>query len=237
MVINIFHSHKRRYGARRIAAELHSQGESCSVRHAATLLKTQGLQAIQPKSFKPKTTESRHQLGYSPNLIIDAAEPTRVNELWVADITYIPLSNGRFAYLALIMDRYSRRIIGWALAESMTEDLVLAALHMAIRARQPRESLIHHSDRGGQYAGSKYRGLLRRTGISQSMSRVANCYDNAFMESCFGTIKTELQIAEYESMSVARKELTTYFSYYNHERRHSSLNYDIPSQFERQQTQ
>jgi transposase InsO family protein len=154
------------------------------------------------------------------------------NRVWVADITYIPLQENAFAYLALMLDLYSRRVVGWSLAEHMTETLVLDALQHAIRARQPPPGLIHHSDRGGQYAGQRYRGVLRRAAMRQSMSRAANCYDNAFMESCFGTIKTELEMTEYESSSQARNEIASYLAYYNTERRHSALDYLSPIAFE-----
>lgn len=113
LIQDIFWRHRRRYGARRIAAELADQGEICSPRKVAQLLRLQGLRAIQPKSFVPKTTNSRHRLGYSPNLLLDAPEPRSLNDLWVGDISYIPLTDGRFCYLAILMDRYSRRIIGW----------------------------------------------------------------------------------------------------------------------------
>jgi transposase InsO family protein len=232
LVRDIFWKHKRRYGARRIAVELVAAGEPCGVDRVAKLLKMQGLKAIQPKSFQPKTTDSRHTLGYSPNLLLSAPPPLTTNRVWVADITYIPLRSSRFAYLALLMDLFSRRVIGWQLAEHMTEALVLDALHQAIRSRQPAPGLIHHSDRGGQYAGRDYRGVLRRAAMRQSMSRAANCYDNAFMESCFGTIKTELEMTEYEDSSQTRGEIASYLVYYNAERRHSALDYLSPIAFE-----
>jgi len=197
------------------------------------VLQTQGLRAIQPKSFVPKTTESRHGLGYSPNLLLDAADPTRVDELWVGDITYLPLQSGGFCYLAGLMDRYSRDIVGWSIESSMTESLVLAALSRAIRERQPRAGLVHHTDRGGQYAGHAYRAILRRTGLTQSMSRADNCYDNAFMESCWGTFKTEMEIAEYDSEEQARRAVRDYVTYYRYDRKHSSLGYLTPTQFAR----
>jgi putative transposase len=234
LVRDLFWRHKRRYGARRIAVELGARGQPCGVDRAAKLLKMQGLRAIQPKSFVPKTTDSRHQLGYSPNLLATAPQPIRVNQIWVADITYIPLKANGFAYLALTLDLYSRRVVGWELAEQMTEFLVLESLHQAIRGRQPAPGLIHHSDRGGQYAGHRYRAVLRRAAIRQSMSRAANCYDNAFMESCFGTIKTELEMTEYDNCPQARGDIARYLAYYNTERRHSSLNYLSPAQFETQ---
>jgi putative transposase len=232
LVRDIFWHHRRRYGARRIAVELQAQGQPCGVDRAAKLLKIQGLRAIQPKSFVPKTTDSRHQLGYSPNLLATAPPPQCVNQIWVADITYIPLRTSAFAYLALLMDLFSRRIIGWDLAEQMTEPLVLETLSQAIRGRQPPSGLIHHSDRGGQYAGHRYRAVLRRAAVRQSMSRADNCYDNAFMESCFGTIKTELEMTEYENCSQARGDMASYLAYYNTQRRHSSLDYLSPAQFE-----
>jgi putative transposase len=236
LVRNIFWKHKRRYGARRIAVELAARNEACGVERVAKLLKIQGLKAIQPKSFKPKTTDSRHKLGYSPHLLLNTPPPKQINRIWVADITYVPLESSSFAYLALLLDLCSRRVVGWSLEEQMTEPLVLDALQQAIRSRQPPPGLVHHSDRGGQYAGRGYRAMLRRAAIRQSMSRAANCYDNAFMESCFGTIKTELEMTEYQDRSAARLDIASYLAYYNCERRHSSLDYLSPASFEAQLT-
>jgi transposase InsO family protein len=232
LVRALFWKHRRRYGARRIAAELTDLGEVCSPRRVAKIMKSQGLRAIQPKSFVPKTTNSRHRLGYSPNLLLDAPAPTSINQLWVGDITYVPLVGGSFCYLALLMDRYSRYVVGWRLDDTMTDLLVLAALRMAIHARQPPAGLIHHTDRGGQYASARYRGLLRRADFRQSMNRADNCYDNAFMESCFGTIKTELEMTEYDHQRTAQREIGDYLAYYNTERKHSTLGYLNPTQFE-----
>jgi putative transposase len=233
LVRALFWKHQRRYGARRIAEDLADLGETCSPKRVAKLLKTQGLRAIQPKSFVPKTTDSRHRLGYSPNLLLEAPPTTRINQLWVGDITYVPLRGGSFSYLAMLMDRHSRYLVGWRLAEVMTDELVLPALRMAIRSRKPAPRLIHHTDRGGQYASSRYRAVLRRADFLQSMSRAANCYDNAFMESCFGTIKTELEMTEYENHRAAQSEIGDYIHYYLTERKHSSLGYLTPKQFER----
>jgi putative transposase len=236
LVRAVFWKHRRRYGARRIAAELADLGEACSPRRVGTILKTQGLRAIQPKSFVPKTTDSRHLWGYSPNLILDTPEPNGVNQLWVGDLTYVPLRGGAFCYLASLMDRYSRDIVGWELAETMTDELTLAALRWAIRDRQPPAELVHHTDRGGQYASARYRAVLRRAGLRQSMSRAGNCYDNAFMESCFGTVKTELEMTDYEDQRAARREIAEYIDYYRNDRKHSALGYRTPTQFERLST-
>jgi transposase InsO family protein len=232
LVMNIFWKHRRRYGTRRIVDDLADLGIPVSRRTVAIIMKNQGLRAIQPKSFTPKTTESRHRLGYSPNLLLEDFSLSGINQLWVADITYIPLIAKKFAYLSMLMDRFSRRLIGWRLDETMTEDLVLHSLTTAIRGRRPAANLIHHSDRGGQYAGKRFRATLRRASMRQSMSRAADCYDNAFMESCFGTIKTELEMTEYESMPQADQELGNYFAYYNCERKHSGIGYQTPHQFE-----
>ena len=234
----VFWRHRRRYGARRIVVELAREGMACGVARVARLLKTQGFRAIQPKSYQPRTTESRHRLGYNQNLLVGRAAPTRRNEVWVGDITYIPLvsrrGSGRFDYLALLMDLWSRRIVGWEYGSAMNEDLVLGALKRAIRERQPAAGLIHHTDRGGQYAGKRYRDVLRRAEMRQSMSAAESCYDNAFMESCFGTVKTELELTAYADGPEAVRELSSYIRYYNVERLHSSLGYVTPAEFEDQ---
>jgi transposase InsO family protein len=231
----IFWEHKRRYGARRIARELSSRKTSCGPHRVGRLMGQMGLEAIQPKSFRPRTTESRHRLGYSPNLLLNAPPPGGVNRVWVGDITYVPLDGNGFLYLALLMDLYSRRIVGWELGANMKEPLVLSALRFAIAGRQPDADLIHHTDRGGQYAGNGYRRVLGRARMRQSMSRADNCYDNAFMESCFGTIKRELEMERYASEAFAREEIAGYIRYYNTRRRHSSLGYLTPEESENTQ--
>jgi transposase InsO family protein len=232
LIRGVFREHRRRYGARRIAVELAARDEACGRRRVGRLMDEMGLVAIQPKSFKPRTTDSRHSLGYSPNLLLDAPPPDGINRLWVGDITYVPLVGSDFLYLAMLMDRFSRRIVGWDLQDNMRESLVLAALRAAIALRQPRPGLIHHTDRGGQYAGVQYRKMLARAEMAQSMSRADNCYDNAFMESCFGTLKTELEMEAYPNAHVARKEIPDYIRYYNTRRRHSALGYLTPEAYE-----
>jgi len=222
LIRDIFWQHKRRYGARRIAVELQARGQSCGVDRVARLLRNQGLQAIQPQFFRLRTTNS-------PNLLPRSSPPAQLNRVWVTDITYIPLKETAFAYLALVLDLCSRRVVGWSFAEQMTETLVLDALQHALRTRQPAPGLVHHSDRGGQYASHAYRDVLRRADVRQSMSRAANCYDNAFMESCFGTVKTELEMTEYQDSRLARRDIASYLAYYNLDRRHSSLDYLAPA--------
>ena len=231
LVRNVFQQHRRRYGARRIAVELQSMGYSCCRAKTRKIMDKMGLVAIQPKSFRPRTTDSRHRLGYNANLLADGVEVTTCNQVWVGDITYIGLET-QFAYMAMLMDLYSRKIIGWSIDLDMTQLLVIAVLKQAIVVRQPEPKLIHHTDRGSQYAAIQYRAILQRAQMQQSMSRAGDCYDNAFMESCFGTIKTELEMTQYATIDQARREIEEYINYYNAIRRHSSLDYLSPTSFE-----
>jgi len=234
MIRSIFREHRRRYGARRISDVLSDRGVCCGRLRTKRLMTKMDLVAIQPRSFKPRTTESRHTLGYNENLLLEAPPPDGINQLWVGDITYVPLAGSSvFLYLAILMDRYSRRIVGWDIQDHMQESLVFSALRAAIVSRSPQPGLIHHTDRGGQYAGKEYRKMLCRGRMKQSMSRSNDCYDNAFMESCFGTIKTELEMAPYKNERIAKKEIYEYIRYYNMRRKHSSLNYLSPDEFER----
>jgi transposase InsO family protein len=231
-VRQIFESHHCRYGTRRIVATLRASGIRTSRERVKTIMKEEELRALQPRTFKPRTTESRHHLGYNENLLLEGKEVSRIDEVWVGDITYIAEEKGGFCYLALLMDLYSRRIVGWCHRCDMSEELVLGALRQAIALRQPQGELIHHSDRGGQYAGRIYRATLARAGMLQSMSRADDCYDNAFMESCFGTIKRELQMVDMRTKHRQAVALREYIIYYNERRIHSSLDYQTPCQFE-----
>jgi putative transposase len=231
LIKDIFLEHRRRYGARRIAQELQAWDVSCSRRKVSQIMSQMGLFSIQPKSFKPRSTESKHRLGYNENLLLQGLEIKKVNQVWVGDITYIGLP-GQFAYLAILMDLFSRKVVGWSLDVNMEAALVIKTLQSAITQRQPKPGLIHHTDRGGQYAATEYRQILDRSGMQQSMSRAGDCYDNACMESCFGTIKTELEITTYQSLQEAQQEIREYINYYNTSRRHSSIDYQTPTRFE-----
>lgn len=235
-VLSIFKEHRRRYGARRIAAELKAAEKvKAGVYKVRKMMKKHGLKAIQPRSFVPKTTDSRHHYTISPNLLLERSLPVRPDQVWVGDITYIPLCGGDYAYLAVWMDLYSRRIIGWHLDDNMKEELIITAFKKALMNRIVTAGLIIHSDRGGQYAGNKFRKLLDARKLQQSMSRADNPYDNAFMESCFSRFKTELlQDGAFENRQDAHTEIFEYIEmYYNTKRRHSSLSYECPDNFEK----
>ena len=235
-IIDIFREHKHRYGARRISKSLCKSGEKVGRYKVGKTLKKHGLRAIQPRSFIPKTTNSRHTYQISPNLLLNRNKPQKPNEVWVSDITYIPLSGGNWCYLSVFMDLFSRRIIGWQLDDNMKETLVTAALKKAIRTRKTYKGTIVHSDRGGQYGGNMFRSIIEKNKLLQSMSRADNPYDNAFMESCFSRFKAELlQDGIFETIEDARTEIFEYIEmYYNTQRLHSSLDYQSPGEFEKQ---
>ena len=173
LVEQVFRKHKRRYGSRRITAELQEKGHLLGRHQVRVLMKAVGLQAIQPKSFVPRTTDSTHRRGYWPNLLLDQPLPKAPNLVWVSDITYLPLINGDWAYLATWMDLFSRRIVGWQVRETMEDELVILPLRRALQLRQPAVGLIIHSDRGGQYISTELKELIRLWHIRPSMSRAA----------------------------------------------------------------
>ncbi|WP_091396896.1 IS3 family transposase, partial [Arachidicoccus rhizosphaerae] len=212
------------------------KGIQISLYKSRIIMQENNLKAIQPRSFVPKTTNSRHRYAKSPNLLKDRAMPVKMNEVWVGDITYIPLKGGKFCYLAVWLDLYSRRIIGWTLSTHMREEIVITAFEKAVRLRNKIPAgLIVHSDRGGQYAGNGFRSLLNKKQVSQSMSDPDNPYDNAFMESCFSRFKAELMQENkcFESVEDAQTQIREYIDqYYNVIRLHSSLDYNTPIEFE-----
>jgi putative transposase len=233
-VRQVFWRHSRRYGSRRILAELQAEGYTIGRRRVRRLMKEQQLRALQPKSFVPRTTDSRHGQRMSPNLLPEL-EVSRPRQVLVSDITYLPLASGAWAYLATWLDLYSRKILGWQVAATQTAELVIGALRQAIvRERLPR-GLIVHSDRGGQYVDAEFRQLLRDYGYRQSMSRAGESYDNAFAESLFSRYKAELlEGGAFRDLTEAELESCDYIeAYYNRVRRHSALGYLSPAEFER----
>jgi len=235
----VFQNHKRRYGSRRLQAEMKGMGYKVGRHGVRKLLREQGLKAIQPLSFVPKTTNSKHGLVACPNLLGIGFEAHRPNQTWVSDITYIPLKGGKWAYLAAWTDLYTRRIVGWAIDTSMTQELIITALNSAIKRYKPTTGLIVHSDRGGQYFGLKFRQIIDKHLFIQSMAGVKAAYENAHAESIWATIKRELiENGSFESLEDAKTELFDYIEvYYNRQRRHSALNYQSPEIFEQQYNQ
>lgn len=236
LVEKVFWAHKRRYGSRRIVAELQDEGHSIGRHQVRSLMKASGLRPIQPKSFVPRTTDSAHTKGYWSNLLLDQPPPTAPDQVWVSDITYLPLADGEWAYLASWMDLFTRRIIGWQVDDNMEDKLVIVPLRKALRARQPAAGLVVHSDRGGQYVSNELSELVRLWKIRPSMSRADDPYDNAFAESFWSRLKAEmLEGGAFLDVEDAKVEVFEYIEmYYNRVRRHSSLGYKSPEQFERQ---
>jgi transposase InsO family protein len=231
-VVDVYHQFKKRYGAPRLAAELNDMGIRCSVNHIAEILQIEGLKARNGKSFKYQPS-SYANYNVAPNLLSRNFQASGPDEKWVSDITYIDV-DGEWMHLAVIMDLYSRQIIGWAVDETMTTELVLEAFQMAVARRQAKPGLILHSDRGVQYRSGEYRQALDEHAILSSMSRKGNCWDNAVMESFFSRLKVELVYAEnFKTAEQAYQGLFEYIEvFYNRVRRHSSLGYTSPAQYE-----
>jgi putative transposase len=230
----LFHHHRRRYGYRRLAQELVDRGLVCAPARIRRLMVQRGLRALQPKNFLPRTSDGRADKP-SPNLLTGQPVPSAPNQVWAGDITFIPTSQG-WLYLAVVIDLYSRRIVGWSLADHLRAELVLAALQQALHIRPGHHHTIFHSDRGSQYASTLFRTALTNAGLRQSMSARANPYDNAWSESFIATLKREmLQGGCFDSASDARLEIFAYIEgYYNTHRKHSALDYKTPRQFEAQ---
>jgi len=229
----IFRHHRRRYGYRRLAEVLADRGITCSHARVRRLMAQRGLHALQPKNFLPKTSDGRADKP-SPNLLEGRPLPSAPNLVWAGDITFIPTSSG-WLYLAVIIDLYSRRVVGWSLADHMRSSLVLAALQQALQTRSV-PGTIFHSDRGSQYGCHLFRNALTKAGLLQSMSARANPYDNAWTESFIGTLKHEmLQGGIFQNAEDARTEIFEYIDgYYNTHRKHSALAYQTPNHFEAQ---
>jgi putative transposase len=235
-VREVFFRHSRRYGSRRIHEEMKAEGNSIGRHKVRRLMHEQQLRAIQPKRYVPKTPDSGHNLGYSENLLTGMKlPPEKPNLVIVGDITYLPLEDGSFAYLATWEDLFSRLVIGWEVEIQLQENLILAAFEKGLRRRGNLREAIVHSDRGGQYAGSRFRSLLKACECRQSMSRASESYDNAYAESLFSRYKAELMEGRpFSDVEEARMETFNYIEgYYNRIRRHSALGYISPEEYER----
>ena len=236
LIEDIDHQHKGRYGAPRIQKQLAADGHQHSVRRIARLMRDLGLYGKTRRKFV-KTTDSKHALPVAPNLLDRNFTPEAPNTVWASDITYIPTKEG-WLYLAVTMDLFARTIAGWSMENTMTAQLPLNALNMAVSRRKPPAGLIHHSDRGSQYASQAFQNALRENEMLCSMSNKGDCWDNAVVESFFETLKRELvDGCVYHSHEEARKAIFEYVEvYYNRKRRHSSLGYLTPLEAECQAT-
>jgi putative transposase len=225
--------HRGRYGAPRIHAELRAEGQTASRKRIERVMRQHGIRARAPRRYRVCTTDSKHSLPVAPNLLDQNFVADRPNQVWLADITYIATGEG-WLYLAVILDLFTRKVVGWAMRDHMRAELTIAALTMAIQRRRPGAGLIHHSDRGSQYAAGDYRKVLQAAAITQSMSRKGNCWDNAPMESFFGSMKTELDDASgYQTRQAARTGLFQFIEgWYNCHRLHSAIGYMTPMQKE-----
>lgn len=233
-VKRIFDLNRKRYGSRRIKHALDRKGISIGRDKVRSLMKGHNLVAIQPKGFVPKTTDSRHRLGYSPNVLAHRGFPEGLNQVYVGDITYLPTTGGEWLYLMIWMDLRSRLVVGWYIEEHMQDTLAIQALELAFAKRKPAPGLIIHTDRAGQFASVDFRFLLARHQCIQSMSKADNPYDNAFAESLFSRLKAELiQKGAFENKDDAFTEIFDYIEvYHNTQRLHSSLGYMTPQEFE-----
>ena len=231
----IFAEHKRRYGYRRVSAELRRRGMMVNHKRVARLMREDNLLAVQPRAFIV-TTDSDHDLEVYLNLA-SRMKLTGINQLWVADITYIRL-HAEWVYLAVVLDGFSRKVVGWELDRTLTARLPMEALEKAIADRKPPPGVVHHSDRGVQYASGDYVGLLRKHGMIPSMSRPANPYDNASCESFMKTLKREeIYANEYRDLDHLRENIVEFIdNYYNRVRLHSALGYKPPEEFEQSVT-
>lgn len=223
------------YGSPRLLQALRQQGHQTSRRRVRRLMRQHQLKAQAPRRFRPQTTDSRHDSPIAPNRLADAPAPTGPNQQWVTDLTYVQTGEG-WLYVAAVMDRWSRRIVGLAQAEHMATGLVEQALAQALRQRRPGPACLHHSDRGSQYASARYRAQVAEAGLVASMSRAGNCYDNAAMESFWSTLKRELvHRQDFATRQEARLAIFEYVTvFYNRTRLHSALGFKSPVDFELQ---
>jgi putative transposase len=221
------------YGSPRVHQALKARGIPCSENTVAKLMRAEGVRPKARRPFVVRTTDSRHDRPVAGNVLNREFYPDRPDAAWAADITYVPTAEG-WLYLAVVLDLFSRRVVGWATADHLRSELACDALRMALTHRRPEGELLHHSDRGVQYASESYQRLLAEHGIEPSMSRTGNCYDNAVIESFFSTAKRELTHHEsYATRAEARRSLFEYIEvFYNRRRLHSTLGYRSPCEYE-----
>jgi len=233
MIRRIFEQHRGNYGAPRITEELRALGQRLNRKRVERLMREMGLRAKQKRKFRPHTTVVDPEAMISPNLLEQDFTAEAPNQRWVGDITYLETTEG-FEYLATVIDLHSRRVVGWACAPSLETTIVIQAMDMALRQRQPAPGLIFHSDRGCQYTSQVFRDRLRLAGIRQSMSKTGCCYDNAVAESFFHSLKVEwIHGHDLRDRESIRSEVFRYIEgYYNRSRRHSTLGYLSPVEFE-----
>jgi len=233
MIVQVHKDSRCSYGSPRVTQELKRRNHSCGRHRVARLMRRNGVRGLQKRSFRPRTTDSNHGLVIAPNRLKEQPRPAAPDRIWVADITYIDTAQG-WLYLAAVMDLYSRRIVGWAVTDHLKSSLAQQALSRALQTRRPCRGLLHHSDRGIQYASQDYKRLLESNQLLCSMSAQGYCYDNAAMESFFSTLKTELLHRQsWHSQAEVRLAIFDYIeTFYNRRRLHSALDYQSPAEFE-----
>ena len=225
---------RKTYGSPRIQASLQRKGFVCGRHRVARLMRREGIRPQKRQPWHPVTTQRQPGVIPAPNHLNQDFSAKAVNTKWVSDFTYIDTAEG-WLYLAIVLDLFSRKVVGWAMAEQMNTALVDTALHMAVLTRHPTAELLHHSDQGSQYTSSAYQGSLIDANIQMSMSRVGNCYDNAVAESFFGTLKAECVTSQFATQALARTTIFEYIEvWYNRKRLHSTLGYLSPVEFEQQ---
>lgn len=229
----VYQQSRQTYGSPRVTIELQTQGEQVGRHRVARLMRQDGLRGRQKRRYRVRTTDSRHSHPIAPNRLTTQPVPSQPDQVWVSDLTYVPTGEG-WLYVAGVLDRCSRCLVGWAMGATLNTAVPLAALMMALRKRKPAAGLVHHSDRGVQYASADYRSALAAHGLVASMSRKGNCYDNAVMEVFWSSLKNELvHRRHFATRAEARTAIFDYIeAFYNRTRRHSSLGYQSPLDYE-----